>query len=143
LYAWQAGYGDRKTRTFNIATTTASSTTTGIAYFGFGPEISVSTNRGTIEKMICNWSQSPTNDALAPTEAQKQTMTLTGGRFVADASNITYDPNNSCESADASFGLTWIVNGGGTRTADTTTNDLVAVSEISTNITIPPLPATL
>ncbi len=129
LYAWQAGANDGKTRVFNASITS----TGGKAFFGFGPDLTLNTNLGSIAGMHCNWlnglSSSP-----SVTKAQKQTMTLTSGTFTTTASDskITFDPVDSCESSSGTFTVT--PTGGTARSGSSTTLDLVDVSTIATDI---------
>jgi hypothetical protein len=97
-----------------------------------------STGLGTISGMICNWA-GPGNSHTPVNYVQKQTLTLTSSKFVASNSLITYDPVNSCESSDTTFSYTGPA--GTSITADTTTMNLVGLSEVSANITAPTAPA--
>lgn len=125
--AWQAGQNDGKTRTFNAVTTTNG----GTAYFGFGADIAATTGVGDITGIHCNWL-SGLASGVSTAKAQKQTMTVSSGKFVASTSNITFDPVDSCESSSSTFTVT--PSGGTARAANTTTMDLVDVTEISSNI---------
>jgi hypothetical protein len=139
LYGWQAGANDSNTRVFDAAITKSTSTT-GTAFFGFGPEMATSTGRGIATKMICNWA-GPGNNHTGITKVQKQTMTQTAGIFAATTSSIVYDPVNSCEDGNVSFVLSGTVDGSAfSRSADTTTMDLVNATEVGSTITAPTAP---
>ncbi len=137
-YAWQAGSGDSHSRVFNASITNSDSVTSGVAYFGFGPNMSSSSGLGTMSGMICNWA-GPSNSHTPISKVQKQTMTSNGTLFSATTSMITYDPVNSCDSNTSGFSFTG--SSGTAITADTTTNNLVDVSEVSTNVTAPTKPS--
>ncbi len=99
-YAWQAGTGDSHTRVFQVQTETGATTSTGVAFFGFGDNFDTSTGEvpsGVITNFICNWA-GPSNDHTGlVTRAQKQVMeTNLSGMFVATQSLITYSPVNTC-----------------------------------------------
>jgi len=126
-YAWQAGMNDAKTRAFNAQITA----TGGVAYFGFGAAIESASGVGDITGIHCNWLNGLAAGTLT-TKAQKQIMTLTAGKFAATSSFITYDPVDSCESTDATFTIT--PTGGSATAANTTTMDLINITDISSNI---------
>lgn len=101
--AWQANPNDTNTRVFQAQTTAESPADTGVAYFGFGPQITTSSGRGSIDRMICNWS-GPGNSHTGISKAQKQTMTRNAsGIFVPSASNITYAITNNCDNSDMGY----------------------------------------
>ncbi len=104
VYAWQAGKNDSNTRVFNGSVSTASGTTSGTAYFAFGPRVYTGTaanaNRGKILGMICAWFQG----SHTPSDfVQRQTMTKSSGVWSATAANslIKYAPVDSCSYYDA------------------------------------------
>lgn len=129
-YAWQAGKGDSHTRTFNLVLAGSSTAVTGSAFFGFGPTMQV--GPGGITGMICAWTgPDQSHTPIAFVQRQDVAVTAPATMFTASSSNVTYDPvNTSCETSAAMI-MTW-AGGASTRDASTTTNNLVAVSQVST-----------
>lgn len=128
-YAWQAGRNDSNTRVLNVKITSASN---AVAYFGFGPAITGTSNVGTIGGMICNWAGPGSTHSYEP-KVQKQTMTRGSTMFTPSSSYITYDPVNSCEDSSGSY--TYNKPSQSAITASSTTSNLVNFSDVSTNIT--------
>lgn len=129
-YAWQAGRNDSNTRVMNM---NISTTSTAVAYFGFGPAITSASGVGTIDRMICNWA-GPGSNHTGVSKVQKQVMTRSSTMFTASSSAITYDPVTSCDSASGSFTFKKASDSTYTSASSTTAN-LVNLSEVSTNIT--------
>lgn len=129
--AWQANPVDDSSRVFQ-AQTTAATTDTGVAYFGFGPQITNATNRGKITKMVCNWA-GPSNAHAGSAKAQKQIISRspTTGYFTATTNLITYAPANSCDNGVNTFAVS---TSGAPAALGTVTNNLVATSDITSNI---------
>lgn len=106
-FAWQAGPNDNKARVFNANVSTSGGSTTGFAYFGFGPKID-NASVGTIGGMCCNWagpggtcSVNTTNYDVT-NSAQSQSFTRNAsGIFTPNTSNITYAPTNACTHTPA------------------------------------------
>lgn len=92
-YAWQAGFGDGNTRTFNV---TVNSSAEGVAFYGYGDD--VEDTDGSIGGFICNWA-GPSNSHTLQDYAQYQAMSLntTTGLIESDSVNIGYAPTNSCD----------------------------------------------
>ncbi|MBI2343501.1 MAG: hypothetical protein HYV02_04070 [Deltaproteobacteria bacterium] len=109
-FAWQAGSQDGYTRVFNISTTAETDgTTSGTAYFGYGPDMATETDRGTITGFFCNWAgpgntRDP-NGSGAPTNplAQKQVLTRASGAttFASESDDlaITFAPTTTCNAS--------------------------------------------
>lgn len=129
-YAWQAGFGDSNTRVLNM---NISSTSSAVAYFGFGPAITASSGVGTIDRMICNWA-GPNSSHTGVSKVQKQVMTRSSTMFTPSSNFITYDPVNSCDSTSASFSYKKASDSTYT-TASSTTANLVNVTDITSNVT--------
>jgi len=119
LFAWQAGGGDGYARVFQSSV----EGTTGEAYYGFGPRLTLSANEndyGEITGMICNWAlaQGGDNQSTQITnfggKAQKQTFTLTSGVFVPTANAFQFYPHPSCNGHSTyKFGFGVKTGGGG------------------------------
>lgn len=126
-YAWQAGKGDSHTRTFNLALSGTTTAVTGSAFFGFGPTMIA--GPGGITGMICAWTgPDQTHTPVAFVQRQDISVTAPATQFTATTSNVTYDPVASCE-AGAGMTMTWGTSS--TRLSGSTTNNLVAVSQVS------------
>lgn len=132
-YAWQAGKGDSHTRTLNLVLSGTSTAVSGSAFFGFGP--TMLTTPGGISGMICAWTGPETGTGshalVVPNVVQRQDISVTAPAtmFTPTTSNITYDPVLSCEAS--SLIMTWNA-GAASRDASTTTQNLVAVSQVGT-----------
>ena len=132
-YAWQAGYGDGYSRALNVKLLALAASTPGFAFFGFGPDLRTETNIGKIDGMICNWAGPAPNKFLDTSVVQKQQILApAGGIFASVAANITYDPVDSCESNSATFTFSGNSGVAFNYTMDTTTKDLAAFSDVST-----------
>lgn len=116
VYAWQAGAADNRTRVFNITIgANSDASASGTAYYGFGPDITSLTPRGTIDGFVCNWAGPggavgrTTAQAAAEgkgwNKAQRQELTRAAGAtvFSAATSSIKYAPVNSCDTSDGTF----------------------------------------
>lgn len=92
-YSWQAGPGDGNARIFNLH---ADSSTSAIAYFGYGADIQ--NTDGSIEGFICNWA-GPGSDRSLIESAQFQEITIdtSTGLGSASTNNIEYAPTTSCD----------------------------------------------
>lgn len=143
-YLWVAGSKLENTRSFFAKTEASGSAVTGTGYFGFGDELQnfTTANYKTkwIDRMICNWA-GPGNQHTGITKLQKQTMTMTGGKFVVGTDNITYTPSNDCSNnvgsgSSGTFG--WKLPSGSSYTNFGSSNDLVSISGES--IVIPTAP---
>lgn len=142
---WQAGPGDSHARILNVSVFAGQdSQIDANAYFGFGDQVQTSLS-GAIAGMICNWA-GPSNNHNPVDLVQRQIMmkSSTAKRFVADSSNITYAPTNSCDyDGTGTFG--YDVDGDGTleaseRNLGVVSNDLVgktSVYDADTNLTLP------
>lgn len=133
-YAWQAGRNDSHSRVLNVK---ISDSTNAVAYFGFGPAASATSSVGSISTMICNWA-GPNSSHTGVSKVQKQVMSRASTMFTPTTSSITYDPVNSCESSSNSFTIT--ASGHSAVTADTTTTNLVNLTDWSatiSNVTAP------
>lgn len=136
-YAWQAGHGDSHTRTFNAKITNDAGTISGSAFFGFGP--TMQTGAGAISGMICAWT-GPDQTHTPVSEVQRQNISFSGSKFVVSGTSYTiFDPVADCE-ASGTMAMSWN-SGANTRTVNSTTKNLVPLSEISTVIgTLPTAP---
>ena len=90
--------------------------------------------------MICNWA-GPGNQHTGITKLQKQTMTMTGGKFVVGTNNITYTPSNDCSNnvgsgSSGTFG--WKLPSGSSYTNFGSSNDLVSITGESIDIPTAP-----
>lgn len=169
-YAWQAGSADGRTRVLNATVTEAADTSaSGTAYYGFGADVNGTDTLGVIQGFICNWAgpngaissgTTPASRAHAAlvtagrevNTAQKQILSRAVGGTVytttAGDSKITYAPDNSCNKTvplNATFTFISTGDGGGSMTNDVSgsaavTNNLVDVTEITTNFTLPTPP---
>ena len=146
-YLWVAGSEMENTRSFFAKTEASGSSVTGTGYFGFGDELRnfTTANYKTkwIDRMICNWA-GPGNQHTGIPNLQKQTMTMTGGKFVVGTDNITYTPSNDC-SDNVGFGSSgtptifeWKLPSGSTYTDFGSANNLVSIPGES--IVIPTAP---
>ena len=143
-YLWVAGSELENTRSFFAKTEASGSSVTGTGYFGFGDALQNFTASNYqskwIDRMICNWA-GPANQHTGITKLQKQTMTMTDGKFVVGTNNITYTPSNDCSnnvgySSGGMFG--WKLPSGSSYTNFGSSNNLVAISGES--IVIPTAP---
>lgn len=170
-YAWQAGFGDGRTRVLDATVSEAADgSASGTAYYGFGPGVNGSEALGNIQGFACNWAGpngkvntvgqqgSSTHDSLVAAGieqnlAQKQILSRAVGGTVytttATDSKITYAPAKSCNKAQANSSFTFsavsftgspLTQTNNISDATLVTNDLVDVSEITTNFTLPTPP---
>lgn len=163
-YAWQAGFGDERTRVLDATVTAAADgSASGTAYYGFGPDVNGTATLGTIEGFICNWagpdgatqSNPRTSSALITAGkewpiAQKQTLTRAAGgtEYTPASSSIKYAPEKSCDKFGATPDFHFQAVRDGTflnldnDITDSTlvTNDLIDIGEITTNFTLPTPP---
>lgn len=121
VFAWQAGEGDSHSRVFQADV----KGTVGTGFYSYGYKLNAAgateSNFGKIEGMICNWvltqnGSVPSHAAQAAThanKAMKQTMTLTGGKFVAATSNIGYAPHHTCNGHVADYTMTLVSGNSG------------------------------
>ncbi|PIU56404.1 MAG: hypothetical protein COS89_06070 [Deltaproteobacteria bacterium CG07_land_8_20_14_0_80_38_7] len=146
-YAWSAGSLDSHSRAFNATLSVADDgTKTGCAYYGFGPKISLNTDLGTIDGMICNWT-GPNNIHEPVALVQRECMVSSDNSFIIDPSidlNITYAPTNSCNSSGGGFSYSTGGEGGGNMTNDNSTgaavtNDLLPIVDMV--FTMPEVPS--
>lgn len=110
LFAWQAGSMDSHARVFQSSVEGA----TGEAYFGYGPnltDVANLTHYGEITGMVCDWAlttggstQSHVTQASTTNvnKAEKQTFTLTAGKFIPTVNNISYAPHDTCNGHGSS-----------------------------------------
>ena len=146
--AWQAGYGDAATRVFDASVALdAESNPQGCSYFGYGPESTVASGKGSITKFYCNWA-GPGANGTTVEKAQRQCMSYSAatGLYVSTGATLQMDyaPTNTCDSVGAGFvyasgGLT------GTMTNDNAagaavTNNLYLIADIA-DFTMPTVPA--
>lgn len=139
-YAWQAGNGDSHTRAFNAKISTDGSSTTGTGFFGFGPTMQA--GPGSISGMICAWTGPDVSGSkTVQSKVQRQNMTLSSGKFVVSGTSQTvFDPVVDCE-ASGSMSMSWN-SGSSTRAVNSTTENLAALSEVSSAIgTLPSAPS--
>ncbi len=143
-YLWVAGSEMENTRSFFAKTEASGSSVNGTGYFGFGDELRnfTTANYETkwIDRMICNWA-GPGNQKTGITKLQKQTMTMTGGKFVVGTNNITYTPSNDCSNnvgsgSSGTFG--WKLPSGSSYTNFGSSNDLVSITGESIDIPTAP-----
>jgi hypothetical protein len=92
---------DGNTRTLLVRVDNLSNSPTGVAYFGFGPDIE-DADGTEISGMICNWAGPGFDHTLKP-YMQKQTFAGAGWDFEPLESSITYAPLNDCETDDPAF----------------------------------------
>lgn len=103
--AWQAGTGDRNTRTFLANLTETNGNVSGCAYFGYGPDIKDSTDGSvSIDRFICNWAgpgSEPPGQRTKLERVQQQCMVRdnTTGIFTSTTADlkIRYAPTLSCD----------------------------------------------
>ena len=143
-YLWVAGSKLENTRSFFAKTEASGSAVNGTGYFGFGDELQnfTTANYKTkwIDRMICNWA-GPGNQHTGITKLQKQTMTMTGGKFVVGTDNITYTPSNDCSNnvgSGSSGTFRWKLPSSSSYTDFGSSNNLVSISGES--IVIPTAP---
>lgn len=120
-FSWQAGNGDRATRTFNATLETEGTTRTGTGYYGFANSIQddrtstsacsgFSEGLGSIDGLICNWrGNNALNDESAFQDyVQYQVMTLdttsSTAKWTTTTSNIKFAPVNACQYDPEAFG---------------------------------------
>lgn len=124
VYVWQAGPGDLYGRTLQLTISQQLAGKTGVAHFGFGPDIA-SADSGLIKGMLCNWA-GPNNSRTYSERAQRQTMSQSGstGAWAPVASNILYAPTNTCTDTSTVAWLDRNDNG----TIDTATDGPVTIT---------------
>lgn len=152
-YAWQAGSNDGASRVLNVSVAAAADgSASGTAYFGYGPDVVLNTDVGTIDGFYCNWA-GPNNRSTRSSLAQRQVLARAAGAadFTASSSNIAYAPTNSCDSSgtdgsgnnfgfgSSSFTSAVMDNDAAMGTA--VTNDLIDLADVS--FTLPTAPASL
>ena len=130
-FSWQAGNRDSNTRVLNAVLESSETSSTGRAFYGFGPPIA--TTDGGIDGFICNWAGPDGDHALRPL-SQFQEMTLsTAGTFDVADSNMTYAPVNVCDYA-AGTGFQYDRDGDGTLDSEASVaNDLVDLVDADAN----------
>lgn len=102
LFAWQAGTGDSHSRMFAARLDYNSVTENRDlkAYFGYGDNMSTTTNGGKMLGMICNWA-GPNNShsPIQVFQSQSASLTSTATAWTVSAGEkITYAPTNNCNS---------------------------------------------
>jgi len=107
LFAWQAGIGDVNSRMFAVNSTynSISEARNLKAFFGFAPNMAVTTNPGRLGELICNWTGPGNNKSPGHNRFQSQTLSLastaTDWTFPTGASTdskIRFAPTNNCDS---------------------------------------------
>ncbi|QQR80247.1 MAG: hypothetical protein IPJ69_13175 [Deltaproteobacteria bacterium] len=140
-FAWQAGYNDDNARVMNMSIAESGASTTGTAFFGYGPKV-YEDGAGSIEGMICNWAGP--GAAHTPIEiVQRQELSLNNesGLFETTSSDITYAPTNTCDSTGSGQGGTFTYSDGTTTVNTAVDNTLVDLTAIATAYTEPTAPA--
>ena len=170
-YAWQAGSSDGRTRVLNATVTEASDgSASGVAYYGFGPNVNGTDALGSIEGFICSWvgpngaiNSTPrahaaliaTTPAKEVLKVQKQILTRAAGatEFTTTDANsmIEYAPTTGCDKIAGKESFTFQAVRNQVRTplshsndiTDSTllNNELVNLSDITSNFTLPTAPA--
>ncbi len=126
-YAWEAGNTDAWTRVFNAQKT---SSTVGVGYFGFGPDVASddnstaceeSTDLGNITGMICNWT-GPGNNRTRNDYVQKQAMQKNAaGVWTVTSENIIYAPVNSCTVSGSDLAYYAVTGSGASACSESST----------------------
>lgn len=114
--AWQAGTGDGASRVTEIMTTGNTEGSTGTGIFGYGKSINGTgnyagplpdnTSTPWATRMYCEWLNS-LSGGTSINYVQRQTMTLSSGKWVVASDNWRYAGNGTCITNDNS----WTISG--------------------------------
>ncbi|MFH1727197.1 MAG: hypothetical protein ABIA04_02110 [Pseudomonadota bacterium] len=102
IYAWQAGFHDFNSRILISNVIEYAATTAGLAYYGFGDN--VTSSDGSISGFKCNYT-GPSADGELLEYVQKQSFEYDAVEelFLPTESYITYAPTNNCLNDDDTF----------------------------------------
>lgn len=113
LWGWQANASDTASRLFAVHVGTDTSGTYARLFHAFGD--SLIDTEGALLGMHCNWN-GPNPSGTLTTAFQRQVMTLNGGSWQLQQSDIAYGPTNNCQASPA---MSYDTTGHGTMSTGT------------------------